>query len=170
MHKFNFDKWFRSIIAEDASVDPNTLTNMILGKDMKNMGYDWVEQVRNNKEPEDIYKMAPALAFSLDHFITEAKKDEKKEEKKDNKKSDKQEAPPEANQRDPNMISSDPNFNPCPAYLYGICRVDGRPCPFSILDYKECGKYFLASSSDPDLMEIPVGREQDPSYAMGRKA
>ena len=136
--------------------------------------------MKNNIEQEDIYKLAPVLAFSCGEFIretlSEAKKEDKKSEKKkepkkeEEKESPAPKAPVEANQRDPNMVSTDPEFNPCPAYLMGICRVDGHPCQFSILDYRDCGKYFLASSGDPDLMEIPVGREQDPSYAQGRKA
>jgi hypothetical protein len=177
MNKFDFDTWLLKIV-EDISIDPNTLTNMILNKSMIKSGYNWVEQVKNNVDQEDIYKMAPVLANSMGDFIREtlqeAEKDKKDKDKEDkgskDKKEQKPQQPVESNQRDPNMISSDPEFNPCPTYLFGICRIDGRPCPFSILDYKDCGKYFLAGSSDPDLMEIPVGREQDPSYAQGRKA
>lgn len=178
MEKLDFNALFRGI-AEDISVDPNTLTNLILNKNMVKTGFNWVEQVKNNIDVEDIYKLAPILAFSCGDFIRETlyevKKSDKKEKEEERKAPEeaKKEAvtpQPEANQRDPNMFSSDPNFNACPAYLMGICRVDGSPCPFSNLDYRECGKYFLASSGDPNLMEIPVGREQDPSYAMGRKA
>lgn len=171
---FNFDAWFQKII-EDISVDPNTLTSMIINKRIK--GYVWPEQVRNNTPQIDVYKLNPKIAFDFGRFfiesIEEAKKEKKASKKETTKEEPKQEQqipPPETNQRDPNMMSTDPNFNPCPAYLMGVCRVDGRPCPFSILDYKECGKYFLASTGDPNLMDVPVGREQDPAYAQGRNA
>lgn len=79
-------------------------------------------------------------------------------------------APIEANHLNPAIVSSDPQFNPCPAYLQNVCRVDGRPCPYSAMDYKECGKYYLASSGDPELMEITPGREASPEYKLGLRA
>jgi hypothetical protein len=78
--------------------------------------------------------------------------------------------PVEANHLNPAIVSSDPQFNPCPAYLNNVCRVDGRPCPYSAIDYKECGKYYLASSGDPELFEIMPGRETSPEYQLGLKA
>ena len=81
-----------------------------------------------------------------------------------------QQAPPlETNGRDPNVVSSDPAFNPCPAYMQGVCRVDGRPCVYSIVDYRECGKYSLATTGDSQLFEIPPGREGAPEYIQGIK-
>jgi hypothetical protein len=57
MNKFDFDTWFLKIV-EDISIDPNTLTNMILNKSMIKSGYNWVEQVKNNVDQEDIYTVS----------------------------------------------------------------------------------------------------------------
>jgi hypothetical protein len=76
----------------------------------------------------------------------------------------------EANNLDPTVVSSDPKFNACPAYLQSMCRIDGRPCPFSNIDKTECGKYYLAGSGDPQLFEIPPGREDSQEYQQGIKA
>lgn len=78
--------------------------------------------------------------------------------------------PVEANSLDPSIVSSDPQFNACPAYLNNVCRVDGRPCCFSNFDYKTCGKLYLAMSGDPSLFEVSPGRETSPEYQLGLKA
>ena len=77
---------------------------------------------------------------------------------------------PERNQINPEMFSTDPEYNPCPAFMSNICRVDGRPCLFTIQDFTECGKRNLAKSADPELMEIPPGREQSFEYQKGQHA
>lgn len=76
----------------------------------------------------------------------------------------------EANAKDPNIVSTSPDYNVCPAFMMGVCRVDSKPCLFSSLDYKTCGKYYLASTGDPELFDISPGREQSPEYQFGVKS
>jgi hypothetical protein len=81
----------------------------------------------------------------------------------------------ERNNKDPQIVSSNPEFNMCPAFTggkeSGICRVSGRPCIYSNADYKNCGLYELAKSGDPNLtFQIPFGRENSLEYQKGIKS
>jgi hypothetical protein len=160
-------------IKEDDGTDPLTLMNLILAKDAKNMGYDWDSKADNNKSEEDVFTDALARQGVQDYerdeepiMVTQATEDVQQ----DQQAQQQQQVPMEQNNKDPNVMSTDPMFNPCPAFLQGICRVDGRPCAYSAMDYKECGKYFLASSGDPQLFEVPPGREQSQEYIQGIKS
>lgn len=172
-------------IPESDGTDPLSLVNLILNKDARKSGYDWTHYGPGRaKSQEETLAIEPPQEAFVTPGVYE----------KDAPPAPVAEAmvapgtaatPPvsaqssisgmapvgiEANNLNPAIVSSDPKFNPCPAYLQSMCRVDGRPCPYSAIDYKECGKYFLAVSGDPELFEISPGREQSQEYQTGTKA
>lgn len=152
-------------VAEGDATDPLTLTNLILNKDAKKVGFDWVSQQENRpKSAGEIFAEAPTKVDKEGEF--------EQDKPVRVKKLGEAEAPlnVETNNNDKTVMSSDPKFNMCPAYLGGICRVTGNPCAYSNLDYKECGITFLAISGDPMLFQIPPGREDSEEYAQGIKS
>lgn len=64
--------------------------------------------------------------------------------------------------------STDKKFNPCPAYLDGFCRVDGRACLYSIDTYQDCPKYTNALKMPNTQLAIPKGTEDDPYFGRGK--
>jgi hypothetical protein len=185
-------------LPEDDGTDPLTLFNLITAHDARKVGFNWTHQTGlRPKTAEDIFSETPAEVDKVGGFVldpptpslTEAAKKKKTvsnktklskkkpaepalapEEAQSPGNTEQPQGPVEANHLNPAIVSSDPQFNPCPAYLQNVCRVDGRPCPYSAMDYKECGKYYLASSGDPELFEITPGREASPEYQLGLKA
>jgi len=174
-------------LPEDDGTDPLTLFNLITAHDARKTGFNWVHQQNTRpKTAEDIFSETPAEVDKVGGFVKDpppfidslAEASKKKPTEKAPAPAEAQspgnatqpQAPIEANHLNPAIVSSDPQFNPCPAYLQNVCRVDGRPCPYSAMDYKECGKYYLASSGDPELFEITPGREASPEYQLGLKA
>jgi len=144
-------------LKEDDGTDPLTLTNTILAHNMKKTGFDWVKQVSRQT--------------TVDRIFYDAKKeaDNEGEYKLEEAVREQQPMPVETNDKDPNIQSTDPQFNSCPAYLNGVCRVNGKPCVYSNADYKECGVYNLAKTGMPVLFEIPFGKENDMAYIKGIK-
>lgn len=178
------DNLIKSQIPEHDTVDPLTLTNLILNHSMIDTGYDWTTQAGKKISVEKIFANAPKEVDRVGEFkLDEAAKISKKKKitRKPSLKKEPKEAPPTTNQvdtkqpeievntTDPNIMSTDPGFNMCPAYLNGVCRVNGKPCAYSNLDYKDCGIYTLAKSGVPSLFEIPPGKENDMSYIFGIK-
>ena len=163
-------------IPESDQTDPLTLTNLILNKDAKKQGYDWVhygpgraksqEDLLQNEPPKEAFVTVGEYELSPPTVQTEAMTQPNSAASAMTNT-----APPgiETNNLDQTIMSSDPKFNVCPAYLQSMCRIDGRPCPYSNLDYKECGKYYLAGSGDPSLFEISPGRESSQEYEKGIK-
>ena len=184
------DKLIKNQLKEHDPVDPYTLTNLILNHNMKTTGYDWTTQAGKKIDVETIFANAPKEVdrmggFKLDEATKIRKKSKSKPRKKTTQKAMAQQEPAqtdpqqeqpqtsqpeiEVNANDPNIQSSNPEFNLCPAYLNGICRVNGKPCVYSNLDYKDCGIYTLAKSGIPALFEISPGKENDMSYIYGIK-
>lgn len=64
--------------------------------------------------------------------------------------------------------STDPGFNPCPAYIDGFCRVDGRVCLYNKETFRDCPKYSAALSMEPKNLVIPPGTEDDEEYGRGK--
>lgn len=177
-------------LPEDDGTDPLTLFNLITAHDARKTGFNWVHnQEGRPKTAEDIFSETPAEVDKVGGFVkdpppfidslAEAKKVTKKKpaesapapgESQSPGNAEQPQAPIEANHLNPAIVSSDPQFNLCPAYLQNVCRVDGRPCPYSSMDFKECGKYYLASSGDDQLFEIPLGRESSVEYQLGLKS
>lgn len=157
-----------SKVHEGDATDPLTLTNMILDKDLRKQGFNHVHQQRDRaKSAQEIFAEAPEKVDQEGEF----EKDKPIRIKELPVKEDIDVlSGNETNTNDKTLMSSDPKFNMCPAYLEGICRVDGRPCPYSNIDFKECGKVFLAQSGDPQLFEIPPGRETEDEYKAGIKS
>ena len=150
---------------EEDGTDPLTLHNLINAHDMRKEGFNWIkpQQGGQGKSVEQIYVDGIVDAGREGDFLTEPPKKEHVQEASS-------ELGQEANNNNPEIRSTDPEFNPCPTFLQGICRIDGRPCAYSIVDYKECGKYYLALSGNPDLFELPLGRENSQEYQQGIKA
>lgn len=193
------DKNTRIVISETDGTDPLTLTNFILAHDARKSGFNWTSYVHPDKTAEELFFDAAEDAFEEDEYtLDEAKKKKKKvkkmkksKKKKKNSRPKKKETSPvapqqpqpqsttpdyltqprvETNAEDPNVFSTNPELNACPAFINGICRVDGRPCPFDNTDWRDCGKARLATSGKPDLFEIPPGRENEPEYLLGIKS
>jgi hypothetical protein len=190
------DKETKIVISEDDGTDPLTLTNFILAHDARKSGFNWTHYgVHPDKTEEELFADAAEDAFVEDEYtLDEAKKKKKVKKVKKSKKKKKAQKPAEketspvapqqeptpekqltqprveTNTEDPNVFSTNPEMNMCPAFIDGICRVDGRPCPFDNTDYRDCGKYRLASSGKPELFEIPPGREAAPEYLLGIKS
>jgi hypothetical protein len=170
----------------EADVDPLTLVNLILNHDARKQGLDWVHYgPGRSKSQEEVFTIEPPKiafvtpgVFIKDDPVPVAEAMAAPSSAATSPTSSQQagagNATPsigvEANNLNPTIKSSDPKFNPCPAYLQSMCRIDGRPCPYSAIDYKECGKYYLAGSGDPELFEISPGREQSQEYQIGIKA
>lgn len=154
-------------LPEGEAVDPLTLTQLILNHDAKNVGYNWVHQKKGRPDSaEEIFAEPPKEAFvTVGEYETDPPAP-----KKEGVTEAVSDGGVETNNLNPAVMSSDPKFNPCPAFLEDICRVDGRPCPYSAVDFKQCGKYYLASSGDPELFEISPGRENSQEYQQGIKA
>lgn len=152
---------------EEEDTDVVTLFNLIGTKDARNKGFSWVSLAQGGKPKtmKNVFEETPKHEnidgdYDLDKIL-----EEKVEKSQQNT------PPPIVNSRDPNMFSSFPEYNPCPGFLDFVCRVDGKPCIYTINDYKSCGKFSLASGSvDPNLMQIPVGRENDMAYVMNYRA
>lgn len=166
---FIFERWLKDV-KEDLTVDPNTLLNIIQDGSMVNTGFNWISGSKKNTTPVKIYAAAPQLSFMLGDFIREELEEA---EKKATSQYD--EVVPEANSRDPRIMSTNPDFNACPAFLNTVCRVDGRPCMWSNFnkngeanaEYKQCSKYNLATGGDPALFSVEVGMENSERYALG---
>jgi hypothetical protein len=166
-------------VPESDQTDPLTLTNLILNKDAKDHGFDWVRQRPGGpaKNQEDLLQNEPPEKafitvgeYEVDPPVVQTKTEAMEQPNSAANSMTNTTAPGiEANNLDPTIVSTDPKFNVCPAYLQSMCRIDGRPCPYSNLDYKECGKYYLAGSGDPQLFEIPPGRETSVEYEKGIK-
>lgn len=165
------DKWIRSILKEEDNTDVHTLCNIILGKDIRQQGVNWSAGSNKDVKIIDIYGMAPALSFMVGDFIREQLEEAEQKAK--------QQTPPvESNSRDNRIVSTNPEFNACPAFLNGVCRVNGRPCAWSNFDkegtmsmnYNKCSIYPLASGGDPALFTIELGAEANQYYALGQKA
>ena len=170
-------------LPETDATDPLTLTNLILNKDAKKQGFDWVhygpghaksqEDTLQNEPPKEAF--VTVGEYELDPPVVQVTTEttEAMEQPQSAAGPADMNGTPlriEANNLNPSIVSSDPKFNVCPAYLQSMCRIDGRPCPYSNMDYKECGKYYLAGSGDPELFEISPGREQSQEYQMGIKS
>lgn len=111
-------------------------------------------------------KIEESNAIEFDHLRDLINKNLLKEEEQ----APQQELPkPEANKLNPQIMSTNPEVNVCPAYLLGYCRVSGNPCIFNNANYKTCGLYNQAVSTDPNLFEIYPGREQSQEYMLGIK-
>lgn len=173
-----------SNIKEDDGTDPLSLFNMIMNKDMEGYGSNWISRDlqpkrRRKTNPKQVLADAPInidkTEFTLDPDMEVFDNEEDKKKKKKKKKVEEadQTGEPieiETNAKDPNVVSSSPDYNVCPAFMMGVCRIDSKPCLFSSLDYKTCGKYYLASTGDPELFDISPGREQSPEYQFGVKS
>lgn len=170
-------------LPEDDGTDPLSLSNLILNKDMRKTGFNWTHYGPSRpKSAEETLVTEPIANASVTPgvFVQEAVAEamvapaSAATSPTSTQQAGAGNATPaaglEANNLNPAIMSSDPKFNPCPAYLQSMCRIDGRPCPYSAIDYKECGKYYLAGSGDPELFEISPGREQSPEYQQGIKA
>jgi hypothetical protein len=171
-------------LPEDDGTDPLSLSNLILNKDMRKTGFNWTHYGPSRpKSAEETLVTEPIANASVTPgvFVQEevaeamvAPQSAATAPVASQSAANTGGAAPtmgiEANNLNPAIVSSDPKFNPCPAYLQSMCRIDGRPCPYSVIDYKECGKYYLAGSGDPELFEISPGREQSPEYQQGIKA
>ena len=168
-------------LPESDGTDPLTLVNLILNKDARDQGWDWVHSRRGGaaKSQEDLLATEPPKEafitvgeYELDPPDVKVKTEAMEQPQSAAAPSMTNTNPPgiESNNLNTEVVSSDPKFNVCPAYLESLCRIDGRPCPYSNLDYKECGKYYLAGSGDPSLFEIPPGRETSQEYMVGIKS
>lgn len=153
-----------SNIKEDDGLDPLTLANLINAHDMRKVGFNWVKRPQGGqgKSVNQIFDDGIEDAGREGEYTKESSENVVQEASAD--------LGQETNNNNPEIRSTDPEFNPCPAFLEGICRVDGRPCAYSVVDYKECGKFYLATSGNPDLFEIPLGRENSQEYQQGIKA
>lgn len=172
-------------LAEDDGTDALTLTNLILNKDMRHLGFNWGNPIKQ-VEPKQVLNVAGKQLPTT--FMHEAEQQPQQQ----------QEVPTnvlgmpipadgkiqtttgqiidlERNKKDPNIISSFPEVNNCPAFYMKdptsapICRVTNRVCIYMNNDYKSCGIYNLASAGDPSSWELPYGREQQYSYITGLK-
>lgn len=167
-------------IDEDDGTDPLTIYNIVQGHDMRRQGFNWTDyqKDRKHKKVPEIFndaleKLDTDSSFEVDNPVVKESVDEMRITTPrvtfagavPNLTGDS-----EANSTDPSVKSTDPKFNACPAFLHQVCRVDGRPCAFSNADYSECGKYYLAASGDPELFEIPFGRESAFEYIYGTGA
>lgn len=166
------ERWLKNIeVEEDISVDPISLTNLISDKSMINTGFNWSAGSKHDVKIKDVFYMAPGLSFKLGDFIRE-QLDEAEQA------AQAQTPHVETNSRDQRIVSSNPEFNACPAFLNGICRVNGRPCNWSnfdkegnmTMDYNKCSIYPLASGGDPALFTVELGAEANQYYALGMKA
>ena len=63
--------------------------------------------------------------------------------------------------------STDPDFNTCPAYMEGFCRVDGRVCLYNKETFEDCPKFNTALIITKGNMAIPPGSEDDEDYGGG---
>jgi hypothetical protein len=167
-----FEKWFKDI-GEDITMDPTTLLNIIQDGSMVDSGFNWINGSKRNVTTKKIFDAAPKLSFMIGDFIRETL-----DEAEADTQSQYDAAVPEANSRDPRIMSTDPQFNACPAFLNTVCRVNGRPCTWSnfnkegnqVAEYKQCSIYHLASGGDPQLFSIEVGSENSEYYAMGNRS
>lgn len=155
---------------DEEAVDPLTLSNLILNKDMEGFGMNWIAV---SQQPLERFKTTPQQ-LTADYIPNMEKTEYTLDPSMEVMKTIKEEEAPqpsfEANTKNPNVMSSNPDFNPCPAFMLGICRVDSKPCLYSAMDYKSCGKYYLASTGDPELFDVNPGREQSLEYQSGIKA
>lgn len=166
------EHWLKSIdVEEDITVDPISLTNLISDKSMINTGFNWTAGSKQNVKVKDVFYAAPALSFMVGDFIREQLEEAEQ-------KTNEQAPPIETNSRDSRIVSSNPEFNACPAFLNGVCRVNGRPCNWSnfdkegamTMDYNKCSIFPLASGGDPALFTVEYGAEANQYYALGQKA
>ena len=166
------EHWLKSLdVEEDITLDPISLTNMISDKSMINTGFNWSAGSKRNVKIKDVFYMAPGLSFKMGDFIRE-QLDEAEQ------KAQAQVPPVETNSREPRITSTNPEFNACPAFLNGVCRVNGRPCNWSnfdkegnmTMDYNKCSIYPLASGGNPALFTVELGAEANQYYALGQKA
>jgi len=166
------EHWLKAIdVEEDITVDPISLSRMLMNNNMTDQGYDWSAGSKKDVKIKDVFYMAPGLSFKLGDFIRE-QLDEAEQ------KAQAQTPPVETNSREPRITSTNPEFNACPTFLNGVCRVNGRPCNWSnfdkegnmTMDYNKCSIYPLASGGDPALFTVELGAEANQYYALGQKA
>lgn len=186
------DSIFDLKLKEDDGTDCLTLTNLILHRDIRHGGFNWGRPFAQ-KTPQQALHVAGEQAPTT--FIHEAKQKSEGSKKapEDNQQGPVdvlgQPMPPdgkiqtdsgevldlETNKMNPNIMSSLPQMNNCPAFFMKdmqsapTCRVTNRVCIYLNPEYKNCGVYNLASTSDPSLWELPLGKEQSYSYIMGQK-
>ena len=184
------DNIFELDIKEDSDIDPLTLMNIIQHRDMRHSGYNWGKPFAQTT-PQKVLHVSGEQPPTT--FVQEAAEQEKQPAEKTAGEHEKaiNQPPPkdgkvqtlageviefEANKKDPNVFSSFPQINNCPAYFMKDiqsapnCRVTGRVCIYMNPEYKNCPLYNqYASSSDPTLWEISPGKEQTYSYIMGQK-
>lgn len=181
----SLDDFLNSIfdLAEDDGTDALTLMNLIQRRDIRHGGFNWGSPIRQI-EPKQVLDIA-GKQFPVT-FVQEAQ-EQPQQQGPVNVLG--QPIPPdgkiqtttgqiidlEHNKKDPNIISSFPEANNCPAFFMKdptsapICRVTNRVCIYLNNDYKTCGIYSLASAGDPFTWELPLGREQQYSYITGLK-
>jgi hypothetical protein len=163
--------WINKILNEGDNTDPISLTNIILDKSMIDTGFNWSAGSKQDVKIKDVFSAAPALSFMVGDFIREQLEEAEQKAKE-------QTPPVESNSRDPRIVSTNPEFNACPTFLNGVCRVNGRPCTWSNFDkegnmsmnYNKCSIYPLASGGDPVLFTIELGAEANEYYALGNRA
>lgn len=152
------DRIITKVLLDHEMVDPITLSNTILNHSMRRQGYEWINQAPHPIDQKEVLDAGPFLFNKSGGFKLSEGKEETPQ------------VPVETNVHDPAVQSTDPQFNACPAYLNGVCRLTGKPCVFSNKDYKDCGIYHLAKTGIPNLFEIPPGKENDQAYIHGTKA
>lgn len=175
-------------VEEDNSLDPITMINFILNKSMENQAFSWASPNGNQEPMKDVYDDAPnhldnqgsydkvgvnedatplmdaeftstGSIVNMPAQVTPASGDINQTNSS---------GKAECNQIDKSVVSSDPKQNDCPAYFgAGNCKIDGRPCCFTSFDKKECSKYQLAKSLDPQTWQVPPGREIEDEYIRG---
>jgi len=148
-------------VEEDDGTDFLTLYNLVQGKDAANQAFDWVSLAPMNprKSVEDVFNTANEKLFVDASFDQDNKPDVSEAVTKQ---------PIEVNAVDPNVFSSHPEINICSAYFgEGSCRITSRPCAYITADHKECALWPLASTSDPQLWDVPPNHENDLSYIKG---
>lgn len=155
-------------VVEDEGVDPLTLFNLTQGLDARSMGFNWINQTSRTqkKSVDDIFDDANDKLLVNTEFDQDPKSNVQEAVSGTQLNTPKL----EVNAINPQVMSNEPKFNMCPAYISGSCRIDGKVCAFSNLDYKECGKYTLSTNTDPELWEINPGRENSLEYVKGIKA
>lgn len=183
------DKIFELDLQEDSDLDPLTLVNLILHRDARHSGYNWGRPFAQTT-PQKVLHVSGEQPPTT--FMHEAKEEQSEQAGAAGGQNNVVNQPPpkdgkiqtltgeviefEANKKDPNVFSSFPQVNNCPAYFMKdmqsapICRITGRVCIYMNPEYKNCPLYNqYASSSDPTLWEISPGKEQTYSYITGQR-
>ena len=182
---------------ESDQTDPLTLFNLIVRHDARHMGYNWGTPWKQVTPAEILQTPMPMQGPG--GYVTEAKKKAEEGQQRDAQTpqngGQENSAVPQQNMQqgqqvqtttgevidvefnkvNPAAFSSLPQVNNCPAFFMKdmqsapICRVTNRVCIYMNSDYKNCGVYNTASSSDPNIWELPPGKEGTYAYIMGLK-